>query len=93
MTNMRPWKVHVAVEGRQGPALVLPVDLPSPEEALRHTKDLMREVVLLTEQPGGGQYTVSVFPSGYRAGDRSLVAEKVTYATMRRSPTPPTPQP
>lgn len=84
MTAMRPWKVHVDVAGRPGPALVLPVDLPSPEEALRHAKDLMREVVLLSEESGGGEYTVSVFPSGYRAGDLSLVAEKVTYATMRR---------
>lgn len=82
MHDGRPWKVHVDIPGRE--LAVLPFDLPTPEEALREAKVLTREAIALTEPEGAITYTVSVFPSGYRKGDESIVAEEITLITSRR---------
>ncbi|WP_055693404.1 hypothetical protein [Streptomyces prasinopilosus] len=82
---MTVWKVHVTFEGREGEPLVLPVLSTSPRDALDQVKTGIRET-LLGEEPGGSEYTVSVFPPGYRAGDESVLAEKVTLVTMRSAP-------
>jgi hypothetical protein len=82
MRDGRPWKVHVDVPGRQ--LTVLPIDVPTPEEALAEAKTLVRETIALTEPEGAIVYTISVFPSGYRRGDESLVAEEITLITSRR---------
>lgn len=80
--QQRPWKVHVDIAGVPGPPLVLPVPLPSAREALDYVKGSVRETLWATYGAGGSEYTVSVFPSGYRAGDASTLAEKVTLVTM-----------
>lgn len=85
MHETRPWKVHVEFAGRPGKPLVLPVALPTAEEALQLVKGAVRDILLASESPGGSEYTISVFPPGYRAGDESTVAETVTLVTMRRS--------
>lgn len=83
---MSVWSVQVAVAGHLGQPLVVRVDAPSPEEALGQMRDAMREIRLLSEEPGGSEYTISVFHPGYREGDLSVVAEKITLVTMRRKP-------
>jgi hypothetical protein len=83
---MTVWKVHVAVEGRTGKPLVVPVASATPREALEQVKEGMREILMLSEQPGGSEYTISVFRPGYRKGDESVLAEKVTLVTMRSAP-------
>lgn len=82
MHDGRPWKVHFAIPGRE-PA-VLPFDTPTPEEALAQAKTFIREIVALTEPDGAITYTISVFPTGYRKGDESIVAEDITLITHRR---------
>lgn len=82
MTHSKLWKVHVDVAGVPGPPLVLPVPVPSAREALDLVKASVREELWAVHGAGGSEYTVSVFPSGYRAGDCSVLAEKVTLVTM-----------
>lgn len=85
MTDGRPWKVHFETPDRQEPPIVLPIDTPTPQEALTEAKTLVRELHMPTEQPGASTYTLSVFPTGYRKGDESLVAEIVTLVTMPKT--------
>lgn len=85
MNETRPWKVHVDIAGVPGPPLILPVPLPSPRDALNLVKDSMRAVLLADHGAGGTEYTISVFPPGYRAGDVSTLAEKVTLVGMPAS--------
>lgn len=81
---MSVWSVQVAVEGQTGKPLAVRIEAPSPEAALQQMRDAMREIRLLSEEPGGSEYTISVFHPGYRKGDLSVIAEKVTLVTMRR---------
>ncbi|MGW1436819.1 hypothetical protein ACWD7M_16410 [Streptomyces griseus] len=50
-------------------------------ESLEAVKSGVREVLLLSECPGGSTYTVSVYAPGCRAGDLSVIAEDVTLIT------------
>ncbi|WP_372344718.1 hypothetical protein [Streptomyces sp. KL116D] len=81
---MSIWSVQVAVEGHAGKPLAVRVEASSPEEALQQMKGAMREIRLLSEEPGGSEYTISVFHPGYREGDLSVVAAKVSLVTMKR---------
>lgn len=83
---MRPWSVHVDFAGLDRTPLILHVPLDTAEEALEFVKASVRDVLLASEEPGGSEYTVSAFAPGYRAGDESVLAEKVTLVTMRRTP-------
>lgn len=83
---MRRWSVHVDFAGLDRAPLILRVPLETPEEALEFVKASVRDALLASEGPGGSEYTVSVFAPGYRAGDESVLAEKVTLVTMRRTP-------
>jgi hypothetical protein len=80
----KPWKVHVTVAGVPGPPLVIPVPVPTAREALDRVKGSMREVLGSTYGAGATEYTASVFPSGYRAGDESVLAEKVTLVAISK---------
>lgn len=78
------WSVCVDFTGatEQPPALRVPVE--SPEEALKFVKESVRDILLASEEAGGSEYTISVYQPGYRAGDESVLAEKISLVTMRR---------
>ena len=78
------WSVHVDFAGATEQPLELRVPVASPEEALEFVKESVRDILLASEEPGGSEYTISVYQPGYRAGDESVLAEKVTLVTMRR---------
>lgn len=78
------WSVHVEFAGVAEPPLALRVPVASPDEALGVVKESVRDILLASEEPGASEYTISVFRPGYRAGDQSVLAEKVTLVTMRR---------
>ncbi|MFE6000249.1 hypothetical protein ACFQ6C_25870 [Streptomyces sp. NPDC056454] len=75
------WFVEVAFIGRAGPPVPLIVYAPTAPEALGAVRSGVREVLLISEPPGGSAYTVSVYAPGCRAGDPSVAAETVTLIT------------
>ncbi|MFH8483042.1 hypothetical protein [Streptomyces sp. NPDC018055] len=75
------WFVEVAFTGRAGPPVTLAVYAPTAQETLGVVRSGVREVLLLSEPPGGSGYTVSVYAPGCRAGDLSVAAETVTLIT------------
>lgn len=77
------WSVHVDFAGATEQPLVLRVPLSSPQEALGFVKESVRDILLSSEETGGSEYTISVFRPGYRVGNESVLAEKVTLVTMR----------
>ncbi|MEU1497282.1 hypothetical protein [Streptomyces sp. NPDC005732] len=81
---MSTWSVRVDFEGADRVPLGLRVHVDSPEEALAIVKESVRDILLASEEPGGSEYTIGVFEPDYRAGDESVLAEKISLVTMRR---------
>jgi hypothetical protein len=73
------WSVQVEINDL-GPRM-LTVDQSTAADALALTKAQVREM-LMGLPPGGSEYTVSVFAPGFRVGDQSLCAERVSMVTM-----------
>lgn len=82
---MTTWSVHVDFAGIERP-LILSVPLESPEAAMQFVKESVRDILLAGEGPGGSEYTISVFAPGYRVGDESVLAERITLVTMVSDP-------
>ncbi|PPS89567.1 hypothetical protein [Streptomyces sp. MH60] len=80
----RTWGVEVtSVHGMIGFGRVTG---ETPGEALRRTKERVRDAMLAQMPDGASEYTVSVYAPGHRMGDASVAAERVTLVKLRPGP-------